>query len=66
LPFFGEWAAPRFRSLNAANCGVATPSWSVVQVTDLIEPLGARGYTDTDIRNILGERYLRVFTQVWK
>ncbi len=32
----------------------------------LIDRLGARGYTDADIRKILGENYLRVFAQVWR
>jgi membrane dipeptidase len=36
------------------------------QVTNLIDRLGARGYTDDDIRKILGENYLRIFAQVWK
>ena len=36
------------------------------QVTNLIDRLGARGYTDADIRKILGENYLRVFAQVWR
>jgi microsomal dipeptidase-like Zn-dependent dipeptidase len=35
-------------------------------VTNLIDRLGARGYSDDDIRKILGENYLRIFGQVWK
>ncbi len=35
-------------------------------VTNLIDRLGARGYSDTDIGKILGGNYLRVFEQVWK
>lgn len=36
------------------------------QVAQLIERLGARGYGESDVRKILGENFLRVFTQVWK
>ncbi|HEY8602360.1 MAG TPA: membrane dipeptidase [Thermomicrobiales bacterium] len=35
-------------------------------VTNLIDRLGARGYSDADIGKILGGNYLRVFAQVWK
>ncbi len=36
------------------------------QITNLIDRLGGRGYSDEDIRKILGGNYLRVFEQVWK
>lgn len=36
------------------------------QITNLIDHLGRRGYSDDDIRKLLGENYLRVFGQVWK
>jgi membrane dipeptidase len=35
------------------------------QVVDLADRLLARGYTEEDVRRILGENYLRVFDQVW-
>lgn len=35
-------------------------------ITNLIDQLGQRGYTNTDIGKILGENYLRIFEQVWK
>jgi membrane dipeptidase len=34
-------------------------------VVDFAEHLAARGYTDADVRGILGENYLRVFERVW-
>jgi membrane dipeptidase len=36
------------------------------EVTNFIDKLKDRGYSDTDIGKILGENYLRVFDQVWK
>ena len=35
------------------------------EVTNLIDKLGAKGYSDTDIAKLLGENYLRIFDQVW-
>ena len=35
------------------------------EVNNLIDKLGAKGYSDTDIGKILGENYLRIFDQVW-
>ena len=36
------------------------------EVITLIERLGARGYADDAVSNILGENYLRVFDAVWR
>ena len=36
------------------------------QVVDLADRLLSRGFTDGDVRGILGENYLRLFAQVWK
>ena len=36
------------------------------QVVDLANRLLAKGFTDTDVRGVLGENYLRLFAQVWK
>jgi len=36
------------------------------QVVNLIERLRQRGYSEADVRKILGENFLRVFSQVWK
>jgi membrane dipeptidase len=38
---------------------------SYPEVLNLIDGLHSRGYTDADIRKLLGENYLRVFEQVW-
>ena len=34
-------------------------------VLDFVDVLARRGYADEDIRNILGENYLRLFQEVW-
>ena len=34
-------------------------------VLTFVELLTARGYAEDDIRNILGENYLRVFEEAW-
>jgi membrane dipeptidase len=36
------------------------------EVLNLTDKLKKRGCTETDIRKILGENYLRVFGRVWK
>jgi membrane dipeptidase len=36
------------------------------EVTNLIDMLRQRKYTEKDVQKILGENYLRVFEQVWK
>ena len=36
------------------------------QIVDVIDKLEKRGYSELDVRKILGENYLRVFEQVWK
>ena len=36
------------------------------QIVDFAERLKARGYSETDIANIIGGNFMRVFDQVWK
>jgi membrane dipeptidase len=36
------------------------------QIVDFIALLEKRGYTENDVRGILGENFMRVFDQVWK
>jgi membrane dipeptidase len=36
------------------------------EVLNFIEKLKKRGYSEIDIRKILGGNYMRVFSQVWK
>jgi membrane dipeptidase len=40
--------------------------WNYTQVTNFVDRMLARGYSEDDVRKILGENYLRVFEQVWK
>ena len=35
------------------------------EIVDVAERLISRGYTDSDVRKVLGENFLRVFDQVW-
>jgi membrane dipeptidase len=39
--------------------------WNYTHVTNFIDRMLARNYTENDVRKILGENYLRVFAQVW-
>jgi membrane dipeptidase len=36
------------------------------EVVSFAEKLAGRGYSDLDVKKILGENYLRIFTEVWK
>ena len=39
---------------------------SFADVPEMVRKLEDRGYTTEDVRNLLGENYLRVFSQVWR
>ncbi len=39
--------------------------WNYPHVTNFIDRMLARNYSEDDIRKILGENYLRIFAQVW-
>ena len=71
-----KWAAVAFKNHVAASIGFApgdgpSTEWvhglkdyrSFINVT---RGLVSRGYSDMDIRKILGESWMRVFEQVWK
>jgi membrane dipeptidase len=36
------------------------------EVLNFVAKLKKRGYSETDVRKILGENYIRIFKQVWK
>jgi len=58
---YGELITTNVRSPMRALDGW----WNYPQVTNFINRLQARGYSDEDVSKILGENYLRVFEQVW-
>jgi membrane dipeptidase len=39
--------------------------WNYPQVTNFVDRLLARRYSEDDVHKILGENYLRIFAQVW-
>jgi membrane dipeptidase len=39
--------------------------WNYPQVTNFIDRMLARNYSETDVSRILGENYLRIFAEVW-
>jgi len=52
----GDVRSPR-RALNGFS--------NYTEITNVIDKLLARGYSDEDVSKILGENYLRIFEQVW-
>jgi len=41
-------------------------SSNYAEVLNFIEKLKKRGYSENDVRKILGGNYIRVFSKVWK
>ena len=71
------WGEPDYPNPTAEYGAVVTPDVrsplrqvdgfsDYAEVITLIERLGARGYADDAVSNILGENYLRVFDAVWR
>jgi len=58
---YGRHVTPDQRSHRRALDGLH----DYPQVVDLADRLLARGFTDADVRGILGENYLRLFAAVW-
>jgi membrane dipeptidase len=70
------WGEPEYLDVageygRLVTSGVRSPMraldgwWNYPQVLNCADRLLARGYSDDDVRKILGENYLRVFEQVW-
>ena len=59
---YGRRITPDIRSPRRAIDGFS----DYPEVVFVAERLLARGYRDEDVRNILGENYLRVFDEVWR
>jgi membrane dipeptidase len=58
---YGRLITSDVRSPRRAIAGFDT----YAGVLNLVEALTRRGYSEQDVRNILGENYLRVFAEVW-
>lgn len=71
-----KWAALAFKKYVAASLGFAPGDGPSVEwihglkdyrsFINITRGLVARGYSDEDVRKVLGENWLRVFEQVWK
>jgi membrane dipeptidase len=59
---YGKYITSNVRSPRRHVSGFS----NYAEVVDLIAKLKQRGYSDLDVRKILGENYLRVFEEVWK
>ncbi len=59
---YNKYVTPNIRSPLRMVDGFS----NYAEALNFIEKLEKRGYSDADIRKILGGNYLRVFSQVWK
>jgi membrane dipeptidase len=75
--WYDPWGEPTYKDVTGAynkhvTSNIRSPLRMVdgfsnyAEVLSFVEKLEERGYSDTDVRKILGENYLRVFKQVWK
>jgi len=71
------WGAPTYKDVTSTYNKCITPNIRsphrmvegfayYPEVLNFVAKLKHRGYDDPDVRNILGENYLRVFKKVWK
>jgi membrane dipeptidase len=73
---YDPWGNPEYKDVTGAyNTHITSNIRSPMRMVDgfsnfrevlnFIDKLTERGYSDTDIKKILGENYLRVFKKVW-
>jgi len=71
------WGSPNYKDVTGPYNEYVTPNIrsplrmvegfsNYAEVLNFVAKLDKRGYTDKDVRKILGLNYLRVFGQVWK
>jgi membrane dipeptidase len=74
---YDPWGEPAYKDVTSTynkhiTSNIRSPMRMVegfsnyAEVLNFIEKLKKRGYSDTDVRRILGGNYMRVFSQVWK
>ena len=74
---YDPWGEPASKDVTSAynkhvTSNIRSPKRMVdgfslyTEVINFITRLKKRGYSDTDVRKILGGNYMRVFSQVWK
>jgi membrane dipeptidase len=74
---YDPWGEPAYKDVTSTynkhiTSNIRSPMRMVegfsnyAEVLNFIVKLKKRGYSDTDVRKILGGNYMRVFSQVWK
>jgi membrane dipeptidase len=74
---YDPWGEPAYKDVTGTYNNHVTPNIrsplrmvdgfsNYAEVLNFIDKLKKRGYSETDVRKILGGNYLRVFSQVWK